>query len=156
MNVGAAGRVPAHAVHRGRRPLADRPSPGTIPVDAPAPTVTNGDDVGTAAGPTTPGGNDTPFTHALQQGSGRKTGIHRRMAEWVAAQQVDAGLGGGVAGTLATDGSGLAAAAPMAGVPSAPDDPAPLEALLEGLDERTIPSVSWPEVELAAPPAVAT
>ena len=38
-------------------------------------------------------GSDTPFTHALHQGNGRKLGIHKRFAAEIAAQQAAAGLG---------------------------------------------------------------
>lgn len=107
MNVNAAGRVPPH--HLMRAP--QRPAPGATAGGSAAPTAPQTDtgpvaggeveaSAGDPAGPTTPGGNDTPFTHALHRGQGRKLGILRRMpsAEDVAAEQAASGLG-------ATDGT---------------------------------------------------
>lgn len=105
MNVHAAGRVqPHHLVRHPHRP-DDRSSsagPETGPVATSSPdagstaaqgTVDGAD--GDTTGPATPGGNDTPFTHALHRGQGRKLGILRRMpsVDDVAAEQAAAGLG---------------------------------------------------------------
>lgn len=94
--IGGVGRGPGHnhlPVHRQSRPEEAEAAAGSQ-----SPTVA-------AAGERTERtGSDTPFTHALDRGEGRKTGIHRRFAEEIAAQQAEAGLGGDVDDAAPVDG----------------------------------------------------
>lgn len=64
------------------------------------------------------GGSDTPFTHALERGNGKKVGIHRRLeAQEIATLQQEAGV---------TDPTG--ATTPVEGAPTeAPVDEAPVD-----------------------------
>jgi hypothetical protein len=90
-------------------------------------------------------GSDTPWMHALEQGNGNKTGIRRRFAEEIAAQQAAAGVGSSddpaptdgtvpADGTVPVDGGTAPVAddgtAPVVDVPTTPIDetvPAPVE-----------------------------
>lgn len=83
--------VPGPPVHPGRG--AGRPAAAAPPAEATTasrPTAVASEDGDESA---KPGGSQTPFTHALHQGNGNKTGIHRRLAAAEAAQQYQAELG---------------------------------------------------------------
>ena len=141
MNVHAVGRGPAHQALRPDHRAARGPSGTSASTGVSDGTDAAGEVAGAAAGPvgdrdapgpTTPGGNSTPFTHALERGNGAKVGIHRRMAEWVATQQAESGLGGTTGGVdEATGGTApVGDTVPIEGQ-DAPD--APVEG--EGPDE---------------------
>ncbi|MCC5948416.1 MAG: hypothetical protein JJT89_08150 [Nitriliruptoraceae bacterium] len=83
--------VPGPPVHPARG--AGRPAAAAPPAAATAAGRLSAVASEHGDGPTKPGGSQTPFTHALHQGNGNKTGIHRRLAATEAAQQYQAELG---------------------------------------------------------------
>lgn len=102
MRVATAAGPPAFA--RPQRPSA---------TEAPAAGASSTGDEPT----TTRRGSDRPLTHALHQGNGQKTGIRRRFAEEILAQQAAAGLGD----AAAADDVATSSPDPVTSEPAAPE-----------------------------------
>ena len=128
--------VPGPPVHPGRG--AGRPPAAAPPAEA----TTAGRPTAVASEqgdqPTKPGGSQTPFTHALHQGNGNKTGIHRRLAAAEAAQQYQASLG---------------LTPPAAEAGEEVTVPPPVESAPETVVEAPAPDVDAGDIPVNEPPA---
>jgi len=116
--------IPGPPVHPGRG--AGRPAAAAPPAEA----TTAGRPTAVAAEegdePTKPGGSQTPFTHALHQGNGNKTGIYRRLEAADAAQKYQAELG--LTPPAAETGEEATVPPPVETAPEAPAlDPDPVD-----------------------------